>query len=152
MSGLGYSIELGRATPAPRSSPGVAGAATDMTRSRAAPLGEWSILARQSIRPEPQNVLGPSGCRSDADCGGDPNGYHEKVKAETDGDISMSGSATTVRWLLREGLLDELRLLIHPVAVGKGQRLFEDTDLTKLRLVDQRALGSGVLYVAYAPA
>jgi dihydrofolate reductase len=75
-----------------------------------------------------------------------------QVKAGTDGDITMSGSATTVRWLLREGLLDELRLLIHPVAVGKGQRLFEDTELTKLRLVDQRTLGSGVLYVAYAPA
>jgi dihydrofolate reductase len=74
-----------------------------------------------------------------------------QVKAETDGDISLSGSATTVRWLLREGLLDELRLLIHPVAVGQGQRLFEDTGLTKLRLVDQRALGSGVLYLAYTP-
>jgi len=74
------------------------------------------------------------------------------IKAKTDGDISMSGSATTVRWLLSEGLLDELRLLIHPVAVGKGQRLFEDTTLTKLRLVNQRALGSGVLYVSYAPA
>jgi dihydrofolate reductase len=84
------------------------------------------------------------------------NGAAERlrqVKAETDGDITVSGSATTVRWLLREGLLDELRLLIHPVAVGKGQRLFEDqAELTKLRLVDQRTLGSGVLYVAYAPA
>jgi dihydrofolate reductase len=74
------------------------------------------------------------------------------AKDETDGDITMSGSATTVRWLLKEGLLDELRLLVHPVAVGHGQRLFEDTELTKLRLVDSRALGSGVLYLAYAPA
>ena len=37
----------------------------------------------------------------------------------------MSGSATTVRWLLREGLLDELNLLVHPIAVGQGlARLF----------------------------
>lgn len=75
-----------------------------------------------------------------------------QVKDETAGDIAMSGSATTVRWLLREGLLDELRLLVHPVAVGKGQRLFEDTELTRLRLLESRALGSGVLHLSYAPA
>lgn len=75
-----------------------------------------------------------------------------KVKERETGDITMSGSATTVRWLLREGLLDELRLLVHPVAVGKGQRLFEDVELTRLKLVEERTLGSGVLYLAYAPA
>ena len=74
------------------------------------------------------------------------------LKEQLEGDLTMSGSATTVRWLLREGLLDELRLLVHPVAVGKGQRLFEDTELTKLKLLEERALGSGVLYLAYAPA
>ena len=43
-------------------------------------------------------------------------------------DISMSGSATTVRWLLREGLLDELNLLVHPIAVGDSlARLFRRT-------------------------
>jgi dihydrofolate reductase len=48
-----------------------------------------------------------------------------EVKAQDGGDISMSGSATTVRWLLREGLLDELHLLVHPIVVGQGMaRLF----------------------------
>jgi dihydrofolate reductase len=75
-----------------------------------------------------------------------------KIREETDGDITLSGSATTVRWLLSEGLLDELRLLVHPVAVGKGQRLFEDTELTRLKLLEERTLGSGVLYLSYAPA
>jgi dihydrofolate reductase len=74
------------------------------------------------------------------------------LKEQLEGDITMSGSATTARWLLREGLLDELRLLVHPVAVGKGQRLFEDTELTKLKLLEERTLGSGVLYLSYAPA
>jgi dihydrofolate reductase len=47
------------------------------------------------------------------------------LKAQNGGDITMSGSATTVRWLLREGLLDELNLLVHPIAVGEGMaRLF----------------------------
>ena len=48
-----------------------------------------------------------------------------EIKAQDGGDIAMSGSATTVRWLLREGLLDELNLLVHPIAVGDGlARLF----------------------------
>ena len=47
------------------------------------------------------------------------------IKAQDGGDITMSGSATTVRWLLREGLLDELNLLVHPIVVGDGlARLF----------------------------
>lgn len=75
-----------------------------------------------------------------------------EVKDSTDGDIGMSGSATTVRWLLANGLLDELALLMHPIAVGSGQRLFEDTDTYPLRLVHSEALDSGVLHLRYAPA
>ena len=74
-----------------------------------------------------------------------------RLKDETDGDITMSGSATTVRWLLAEGLLDELRLLVHPIAVGHGQRLFDDTPTQPLRLVDSGTLSSGVLNLTYAP-
>ena len=49
------------------------------------------------------------------------------IKAQEGGDIAMSGSPTTVRWLLREGL-DELNLLVHPLAVGDGlARLFRLT-------------------------
>jgi dihydrofolate reductase len=48
-----------------------------------------------------------------------------EIKAADGGDIAMSGSATTVRWLLREGLLDQLNLLVHPLVVGDGlARLF----------------------------
>ncbi len=68
-----------------------------------------------------------------------------RTKDETDGDIGMSGCATTVRWLITEGLLDELALLMHPIAVGRGQRLFEDTGTVPLRLTESRALASGVL-------
>ena len=47
------------------------------------------------------------------------------IKAQEGGDIAMSGSPTTVRWLLREGHLDELNLLVHPIVVGGGMaRLF----------------------------
>src|SRR5688500_5088242 len=75
-----------------------------------------------------------------------------EVKASTDGDIAMSGSATTVRWLLANGLLDELALLVHPIAVGSGQRLFEDPTTFPLTLVHSSSLDSGVLHLRYTPA
>lgn len=64
----------------------------------------------------------------------------------------MSGSATLVRWLLANGLVDRLNLLVHPIAVGKGQRLFEDTPTHPLKLVSQETFSSEVLNLVYAPA
>jgi dihydrofolate reductase len=75
-----------------------------------------------------------------------------RIKDSVDGDIGMSGCATTVRWLLSEGLLDELALLVHPIAVARGQRLFEDTGTIPLRLTENRALSTGVMLLRYAPA
>jgi dihydrofolate reductase len=75
-----------------------------------------------------------------------------RVKQDVDGDICVSGSATTVRWLLANGLLDELRLLVHPIAVGHGQRLFEGTPTHKLELVDSATFSTGVLNLTYAPS
>jgi dihydrofolate reductase len=72
-----------------------------------------------------------------------------KAKQGIDGDIAMSGSATTVRWLLSHGLLDELRLLLHPVVVGHGQKLFEPNGTQKLDLVDSSALSTGVVSLRY---
>jgi dihydrofolate reductase len=76
----------------------------------------------------------------------------QAAKEQNDGDIGMSGCATTVRWLLAEGLLDELNLLVHPIAVGKGQRLFEDTPTLPLELRSSATLPTGVLHLRYAPA
>jgi dihydrofolate reductase len=82
---------------------------------------------------------------------GDPDRLRQ-VKDQTEGNLTMSGSATTVRWLLANGLLDELHLLVHPIAVGSGQRLFEGTPTYPLKLVSQETFDSGVLYTVYAPA
>jgi dihydrofolate reductase len=76
----------------------------------------------------------------------------QKAKDSVDRDITMSGSATTVRWLLANGLLDELALLVHPIAVGSGQRLFEDPTTYPLKLVHSSTLDSGVLHLRYTPA
>jgi dihydrofolate reductase len=75
-----------------------------------------------------------------------------QLKDESEGDIGMSGCATTVRWLLAQGLLDELALLVHPIAVAHGQRLFEDTGTVPLTLLSSAALPTGVLHLRYAPA
>ena len=74
------------------------------------------------------------------------------VKAGTDGDLGMSGSATVTRWLLANQLLDELNLLVHPIAVGSGQRLFEGTATYPLQLLSSATLDTGVLHLRYAPA
>ena len=67
-------------------------------------------------------------------------------------DIGVSGSPTLVRSLLREGLLNELKLMIHPVIVGSGKRLFkEDGALQKLQLVDSKVTSKGVAILTYQP-
>jgi dihydrofolate reductase len=86
--------------------------------------------------------------------GGDAAQRLADLKAQDGGDISMSGSATTVRWLLREGLLDELNLLVHPIVVGNGlARLFPpDEPTTPLELASAETFKSGVLNLSYRPA
>ncbi|MFD6680223.1 dihydrofolate reductase family protein [Micromonospora parva] len=66
--------------------------------------------------------------------------------------ILIPGSISVVQQLLAAGLVDELRLLVHPVAARKGRRLFDDGDTAyHLRLVASEAFPTGVLRVIYAP-
>ena len=68
-------------------------------------------------------------------------------------DIAISGSVSLVRRLLAAGLLDELHLLVHPIAVRHGMRLFEEGESPiPLRLVSSQAFTTGVLHLIYAPA
>jgi dihydrofolate reductase len=76
-----------------------------------------------------------------------------KLKEQPGKDISISGSPTLVRSLLQEDLLDELRLMVHPLVVGSGKRLFEGGGHQKaLELVDSKTFSTGVLYLTYQPA
>jgi dihydrofolate reductase len=75
-----------------------------------------------------------------------------RLKEQPGKDISISGSPTLVRSLLEEDLLDELRLMVHPVIVGSGKRLFEGgSDQKALQLVDSETFSTGVLYLSYQP-
>jgi dihydrofolate reductase len=76
-----------------------------------------------------------------------------KLKQQSGKDIGIVGSGTLVRWLLRNDLLDELSLMVHPIVLGNGQRLFEEGDDQKeLELVDSKTFSTGVLYLTYHPA
>jgi dihydrofolate reductase len=76
-----------------------------------------------------------------------------KLKKRSGGDILVNGSARLVRTLMEHDLVDECRLMVFPVVLGSGKRLFNDTSKsTALRLVDTKAVGAGVLIVTYEPA
>ena len=67
--------------------------------------------------------------------------------------IGMSGSSTLVGWLLREGLLDQLDLLVFPVVLGTGKRLFsEPGNEIPLALTGSQAFSTGVVHLSYEPA
>lgn len=67
-------------------------------------------------------------------------------------DIAVSGSVSVVRQLLAAALLDELHLLMHPIAIRKGTRLFDEGESPiPLRLVSSAAFTTGVLHLVYAP-
>jgi dihydrofolate reductase len=70
-----------------------------------------------------------------------------------DGNIAISGSISVVRQLLAAGLLDELRLLVHPIAVRRGMRLFDEGEPPiPLKLLSSEAFTTGVLSLVYGPA
>jgi dihydrofolate reductase len=77
----------------------------------------------------------------------------EKLKREQDGDIVVHGSARLVQTLIKHDLVDELRLMVYPVVLGGGKRLFGETsDKKPLRLVESKVVGDGVSILIYRPA
>jgi dihydrofolate reductase len=75
------------------------------------------------------------------------------LKNETGATIALSGSVSVVRQLLAAGLLDELHLLVHPIAVRTGMRLFDESETPiPLRLISAEIFTTGVLNLVYGPA
>lgn len=76
-----------------------------------------------------------------------------KLKQQPGRNIGVAGSPTLVRSLLQNNLLDELTLMIHPVIVGHGKRLFANGgELKRLKLVDSKMTRTGVALLSYHPA
>jgi dihydrofolate reductase len=73
-----------------------------------------------------------------------------KLKEEHEGDIVVHGSATLVQALVESGLVDELRLMVYPVVLGTGKRVFGETsDKRRFKLVDSKVVGDGVVILVY---
>jgi dihydrofolate reductase len=76
-----------------------------------------------------------------------------KLREEQDGDVVVHGSARLVQTLIEHDLVDEFRLMVFPVVLGSGKRLFGETnDKKPLRLVDSKVVGDGVAVLIYEPA
>jgi dihydrofolate reductase len=76
-----------------------------------------------------------------------------KLRQEQDGDIVVHGSGRLVQTLVEHDLVDEFRLMVFPVVLGSGKRLFgELSDKKALRLVDSKVVGDGVAILVYEPA
>jgi dihydrofolate reductase len=75
-----------------------------------------------------------------------------RLKQEPGKDIVVLGSGVLVESLMRRNLVDEFVLLIHPLVLGSGRRMFNEGDVTPLRLVDSKATTKGVVIATYQPA
>jgi dihydrofolate reductase len=76
-----------------------------------------------------------------------------KLKQEVDGVILVAGSAQLVQGLIEHDLVDEIRLMVFPVLLGSGKRLFgEHADKKPLKLVDSKTVGAGIALLTYEPA
>jgi dihydrofolate reductase len=83
---------------------------------------------------------------------GDVTNEVRRLKELPGRDILVIGSPTLVRTLLRDGLLDELALIVYPIVAGGGKRLFEDLTFgTALRLVDSHTFDTGVVSLTFEP-
>jgi len=75
-----------------------------------------------------------------------------KLKEQSGKDILIEGSATLVEALAQAGLIDEYKLMVHPVIVGSGKGFFKDgMGLTKLKLVESKPISLGIVLLTYEP-
>ena len=74
-----------------------------------------------------------------------------KLKQQDGRDIVVHGSTTLVQTLMQHDLVDRYRLLVYPVVVGKGKRLFEEGTTATLKLLESQAFSSGVVALVYEP-
>jgi class 3 adenylate cyclase/dihydrofolate reductase len=97
--------------------------------------------------------LRTAGWRNSIIIGGNPAEKIAELKQQPGGDILLFGSADLLNSLIKHDVIDEYRLMVFPVVLGSGKRLFRDaTDVTHLQLADSRTFESGVTVLTYRPA
>jgi dihydrofolate reductase len=112
----------------------------------AGPMNQWRTYVVSTSLAEPLEWQNSTLIK------GDVPSEVAKLKEGASQDIQVMGSGELVRMLIRHHLVDEYRLMIHPLVLGSGQRLFrEETPPTRFRLLDSKVSGKGVLLLTYAP-
>jgi dihydrofolate reductase len=87
------------------------------------------------------------------DGGYDVVGQVDELKQQAGKDVVVMGSSGLAQTLIREGLVDEYRLMVHPVVLGEGKRLFRDgAPPTNLRLIESTTTTSGMAILTYQPS
>jgi dihydrofolate reductase len=116
------------------------------------PNAEASDPMTKQMNSTPKYVVSKTLTRADWEnttvVGGD-DVYDQLRALKAEKNLGMTGSGTLVRSLLAEGLLDELHLLIHPVVLGSGKRVFEGSTKVPLKLVSSATFSTGVLHLVY---
>jgi dihydrofolate reductase len=118
--------------------------------------GDQAATDRVGVRDPGRGDRGPRRRRLDwNNCSlleGDVDEAVATLKKEDGGPILVAGSRTLVHTLMPHGLIDEYRLMVFPVVLGSGRRLFPETpDKTVLKLADTQTFSSGVMVNTYHP-
>ena len=120
-----------------------------MRRTRLAPHGAGASLARLQ-KYVVSRTLADAEWENSSVVSGDVAAELAVLKKDTR--LGTTGSAGLVRSLLEQGLVDELHLLVHPIVVGHGKKLFADGATVPLKLVSSTTFETGVVYLVYANA
>ena len=114
--------------------------------------GEWADKLNGMPKYVVSSTLVDPGWSNTTVLGGDLVSEASDLRRRVDGEIVVYASRGLVRPLMDHGLVDELRLIVFPVVLGAGERLFgaETRDKMPLRLIETRPLGEGLAYMRYA--
>ena len=112
--------------------------------------GEWADRLRELPKYVFSSTLTEPGWSNSVVLAGDVGEEVSKLKQKVDGEIIVYGSRLLISALIDNDLVDELRLIIVPIVLGDGERIFDETDEKKpLRLLSSRTLGKGLVFVSY---
>jgi dihydrofolate reductase len=121
-----------------------------MEEMRAHPIG---VALNETPKYVASTTLTEPGWADTTVLSGDLSAAIGTLKAKPGGELQVHGSGTLIRWLLENDLVDEMTLLIVPVVLGQGTRLFPDAGPDRaLNLVESRADSKGVTIQVYRPA
>ncbi|WP_077490527.1 dihydrofolate reductase family protein [Sinomonas mesophila] len=115
--------------------------------------GELTRLYNRIPKYVASRTLSELGWKNSHLLGPDVPGAVQKLREEPGGEIRVWGSTQLIRTLAEHGLVDEYRLIVHPLVLGTGKKLFSDGfPVSRLALVESRAIPSGLVINTYRPA